>query len=272
MRVVIAVLALLAILPGCRGRRSGQARARPFTGQNALQQRAEEDLSCEQLQLTPIDVRVVQVVGCGHARDYVADPSRRTWEPLRALAMRAESELRCPVSQLAIEAPASRVRVAAGCGRFGRYDLVCEDAGCDWRMTAHAGRWNGASARADDPETLAGDVAWDAPSAPLTSANPYDEAIELTAGDELELVLPAPPETEDPADVVVAALEGASVALHRCFAAPLLIHAAWDADGEVTFTLPGPLEGSTTERCVSQFLGHPRVLAATPGGLDYTVP
>lgn len=269
--LLIVLLACVTLLPACRRRaRTQAAAARPMRGQAQLLRQAEADLRCHSLTLTAIDPRVVQVVGCGQVRDFVGDGRRSHWVALRSVEAQAVAEMACSSEDTVVTAPSARMRTATGCARVARYDLVCEEDSCEWRMTAHAGAWAGTR----PPRGPDATDAWSVPAAPLTTdTTPYESSTSWTVpGGEVELAIPEPPPSPDPVDVVTRVIDGASAALHSCAPGPLTVHAAWSIDGVVTFSLPPSLAGTAWEACLHQYLEAPRVLAATPGGFDYTVP
>lgn len=267
----IALAICLALVPGCRRRSRTQAAAvRAIPGHRALLRDARQALDCENLSLTAVDVRVAQVLGCGQRSDFASDQSSGHWAELRSVSSRAETDLGCASTALVVTHPASRVSAVTGCGRRARYDLVCEDLGCEWRMTAHAGAWGPLARRTSAAPP---DDAWPEPDAPLTSdTQAYETDTQWLGGSEVELAIPEPPATPAPADVVTARIGSVSTALHGCVAGALVVRAAWSIEGTVSFSLVPPLAGTSAETCVRAHLCAPRVVPAGAGSVDIAVP
>jgi hypothetical protein len=137
-RVALCLFAWLA--SGCV--RLPHGTTAPIRREAALRHQAEEDLGgCADVEITRLDPRAVEVVGCGRGIDYSGASS---WTRMPSIALRARNDLHCRDVQ--IESPAPRIRAVSGCGRTVRYDLACSDQDCAWEPTAHEGCWRGATA------------------------------------------------------------------------------------------------------------------------------
>lgn len=188
---LVLLLGALALLAG--GCRRGRTRA---TAPIARDLRRYASAGVPGTRCTAVDQvvyvapGVVQVRGCGQRRELVLSGPRAAPVPVQPIEVVAMHGLSCEAHALTIESPGPAVRAVSGCGRIARYDLHCGAGLCEWRMTAHAGRWSGMPADpADAP-------AWTADAWPI---DPDVTSRGLTSGpsaDELDLssvALPPPP-------------------------------------------------------------------------------
>lgn len=271
--VVLACVLLVVLVPACRrGARDRRTVVRPVPHQGRLLEDAGRALECAAtLSVTRLDPHAVEVAGCGRVNDYVwADGG---WAPMRSISSRAGTDLGCAMTGVHVVAPALRVRAATGCGRTVRYDLVCEDAGCDWIATAHSGRWadQASSETSETTDVVAQRVSM--PPGPLTSTNPYgDQAPTHVATEGEALVIPDAPTARPVAEIVAERIDAARISLRRCERTPFVMHATWNAEGAVSFTLDPPFAGTAAETCVRAVLGAPHVRAAAAGEVTLSLP
>lgn len=220
---------------------------------------AARDLRCHPraLTLTQIHPHAVQVHGCGQLRDYAFGVERRRgWSAIEPVHSRASSEMVCPLPELQMEAPSATVRNASGCGRTGRYELVCGALECRWVMTAHGGAWAGE------------------PNSPAAAPVDLEARVIIDAGaqSEGELVVPPPPAAGSPEEHVRAALDARRAAIHQCAGVgAVAVRASWSPDGSVNFLLDSPAGNPEMHTCVALAIGPQRVPPGSAGEIVHPI-
>jgi hypothetical protein len=154
MRRAALVTVALVALSACVRRADAYGRV-PHVDERRLanlQALASREMACPAvtLAITPLDMRVYQVTGCGMVREWAIMGRGRgryqgaQWRPVVPIGQRASAEMACPPEGLAIAAPLPTERTASGCGRAATYAILCGDLDCAWVMTSHTGAWAGA--------------------------------------------------------------------------------------------------------------------------------
>ncbi|MBX3272753.1 MAG: hypothetical protein KF729_21000 [Sandaracinaceae bacterium] len=246
--IALAALTVTAAL-GCGRRHTVVVRdaGRGQRYQESLIRLAARDTGCHPGQLTPMQIGqepgVYTVTGCTVPMEYWLHCVRRgrncQWRRIPTLNEQAAPLLGCApqmIQQQFTQAP--NVRLAAGCGRQGTFQMGCNGAACGWGMTGAVG---GGGA---PPPGYGGGVAVEP-----TAAQGGQETAALSAQ-----------------------LQQQREAILSCVDQPMVnLTLRWTAQGIVQVALPPEMAGSAAEGCIQAALGTLRVAASQPGQLSIVV-
>ena len=248
--IALAALTVTAAL-GCGRRHTVVVRdsGRGQRYQESLIRLAARDTGCHPGQLTPMQIGqepgVYTVTGCSVPAEYWLHCVRRgrncQWRRVPTLNEQAAPLLGCApqmIQQQFTQAP--NVRIAAGCGRQGTFQIGCNGAACGWGMTGAVGGGGGA---APPPGYGRGAVAVE----PTTTQGGQEGA------------------------AIAAQLQQQREAILSCVDQPVVnLTLRWTAQGMVQVSLP-ELTGSPAEGCVQAALGSLRVAGSQGGQLSIVV-